>query len=380
MRSRGVSLGRLAGVDVSAEFSTLLIAGLLAWSFAEGLLPAVVPERLPIVYWSVGIVGSLLFLGSLLIHELSHSVVARRNGVGVRGITLWLFGGVAELESDPPGPGAEFRIAAAGPAASFVFAAASFALSLLVGYANGPRVWVVMLGYLAVLNVFLAVFNLLPGAPLDGGRILGSVLWKIRGDRASGMAGAARVGMVVAGLVVAAGFAEMWFTGTMGGLWTVLIGAFLFSAARAELAYYATRAALGGVPVSSVMLHPVQVTSMRATIAEAVHGPFATSSQTALPVVDPNQQIRGLLTMEQVRRVPAERWGVTEASAVMYGLDAAALVSPSDPVGDLVGRIGASAHALVLHEGRLVGLVGPHELQRAARLPAGGNPVTSTST
>lgn len=118
MRSRGIALGRIAGVDVAAELSTLVIAGLLTWSFASGLLPIAVPQRLPIVYWSVGIVGALLFLASLLGHELAHAVIARRNGVGVESITLWMFGGVAQLTGNPPGPGAEFRIAAAGPAAS----------------------------------------------------------------------------------------------------------------------------------------------------------------------------------------------------------------------------------------------------------------------
>ncbi|MEZ5237583.1 MAG: site-2 protease family protein [Microthrixaceae bacterium] len=287
--------------------------------------------------------------------------------------------GVAQLESEPPGPGAEFRIAAAGPAASVVFAAASFALSLLVGFLDGPRVWVVMLGYLAVLNVFLAVFNLLPGAPLDGGRILGSLLWKIRGDRSRGMAGAARVGMVVAGLIVAAGLAEMWFTGTIGGLWTIFIGAFLFTAARAEFEYYRAQATLDTVTASSVMTHPVQVTTTWSTVAEAVHGPFAASSQSALPVVDATQQIRGLVTMEQVRALPAEQWGTTEVARVMSGLDSTAMVAPDDPLSELAGRLGASAHALVLNEGRLVGLIGPRELRAALQAPRGNRHLAGQS-
>ncbi|MCZ7631776.1 MAG: site-2 protease family protein [Microthrixaceae bacterium] len=221
MPSRGVYLGRIAGVEVFAQLSTLVIAGLLTWSFASGLLPASVPDRLPVVYWSVAIVGALLFLASLLGHELSHSVVARHNGVEVEGITLWLFGGVASLKGHAPGPGAEFRIAVAGPVASLVIAAVSAAGSAVVYLFDGPQAWVVMLGYLAVLNGFLAVFNLLPGAPLDGGRILGSILWKLRGDRASGMAGAAKAGTVVAGLIVAGGFAGDVVHGL---LWRVVDG------------------------------------------------------------------------------------------------------------------------------------------------------------
>lgn len=364
MRSRGISLGRIFGVEVSAELSTLVIAALLAWSFASGLLPASVPDRLPVVYWSVAIVGSLLFLSSLLGHELSHSVVARRNGVEVKGITLWLFGGVASLGGNPPGPGAEFRIAAAGPAASVVFGAVSLGASLLVDVLGGPRVWVVMLGYLALLNGFLAAFNLLPGAPLDGGRILGSVLWKVRGDRSKGMAGAAKVGTVVAGLIIAAGFAEMWLTASYGGLWTILIGAFLLSAARAEARFYDAELALRGVVASSVMSHPVQVTAMWSTVSSAVQGPFAASSQSALPVVDSTQQIRGLLTMDQVRAIPAESWDITEVGAVMMDLSSTTMVGPTEPVAKVLEAMGASRHALVLDQGRLVGLIGPDEIRR----------------
>lgn len=364
MPSRGVYLGRIAGVEVFAQLSTLVIAGLLTWSFASGLLPASVPDRLPVVYWSVAIVGALLFLASLLGHELSHSVVARHNGVEVEGITLWLFGGVASLKGHAPGPGAEFRIAVAGPVASLVIAAVSAAGSAVVYLFDGPQAWVVMLGYLAVLNGFLAVFNLLPGAPLDGGRILGSILWKLRGDRASGMAGAAKAGTVVAGLIVAGGFAEMWFTGSYGGLWTVLIGVFLFNAARAEAGYYDAERALSGVHASTVMAHPVQVTSTWSTVAAAVHGPFATSNQTALPVIDATHQIRGMLTMDQVRSTPAESWVTTEVGNLMTDLSSTPMVSPGDPVTAVMEKLGTSRYALVLDQGRLVGLIGPEEIRR----------------
>lgn len=375
MRSRGVYLGRFAGVEVFAQLSTLVIAGLLTWSFASGLLPASVPDRLPVVYWSVAIVGALAFLASLLGHELSHSVVAKHNGVEVEGITLWLFGGVASLKGHAPGPGAEFRIAVAGPAASFVIAAVATAGSALVYALDGPRVWVVMLGYLALLNGFLAVFNLLPGAPLDGGRILGSILWKLRGDRATGMAGAAKAGTVVAGLIVAAGFAEMWFTGSYGGLWTILIGVFLFNAARAEAGYYDAERALSGVSAASVMSHPVQVAGTWSTVASAVHGPFATSAQTALPVVDATQQIRGMLTMDQVRATPVEYWETTEVGNLMTDLTSTPMVSPADPVTAVMERLGTQRYALVLDQGVLVGMIGPEEIRRwveRTRNPAAG--------
>ncbi len=373
MRSRGVALGRIAGVDVAAEFSTLLIAALLTWSFSSALLPTAVPQRLPIVYWSVGIVGALAFLASLLGHEVAHAVVARRNGVGVESITLWMFGGIAQMTGHPPGPGAEFRIAAAGPAASLAIGMLSAGAAIAVNWAGGPDVWVVMLAYLGVLNAFLAVFNLLPGAPLDGGRILGSAMWKLRGDRSKGMHTAAIAGQVVAGLIVLAGFAEMAFTNSFGGLWTVLIGVFLFNGARAEAGYYRADAALSNLTAGQVMLSPVQVVSMWDPVTTAVNGPFSSTSQTAVPVVDESQQIRGLLLLGRVRNLPAETWQTTDVARVMAPLAEVALVSPAQTLNDVVDKLGSSGHALVLDSGRLVGLVGPGQF-RAAALgePAGG--------
>ncbi|MCB1012826.1 MAG: site-2 protease family protein [Microthrixaceae bacterium] len=366
MRSRGIALGRIAGVDVAAELSTLVIAGLLTWSFASGLLPIAVPQRLPIVYWSVGIVGALLFLASLLGHELAHAVIARRNGVGVESITLWMFGGVAQLTGNPPGPGAEFRIAAAGPAASLGIGLAALGGSFAVGWSGGPEVWVVMLAYLGVLNGFLAVFNLLPGAPLDGGRILGSVMWKLQGSRSRGMHVAALAGQVVAALIVLGGFAEMFFTESYGGLWTVLIGVFLFNGARAEANYYRTDATLGALTASQVMVSPVQVLPLWTSVSEAVAGPFSSTQQTAVPVVDADQQIRGLLVLSRVKGLPAQTWPTTEISRVMTPLAEVAMVWPSQPLNDVLNVLGPSAHALVLSEGGLVGLIGPDQIRIAA--------------
>lgn len=368
MTGRGVSLGRIFGINVSAELSVLIIGGLLAWSFSSNLLPVVVPGLVPAVYWSVGIVGALVFLASLLGHELAHSVVARRNDVGVKGITLWLFGGVAELERDPDGPGAEFRIAAAGPAASLAIGALLWASSVGLGAINGPEPWVVMLAWLGVINGFLAVFNLLPGAPLDGGRILGSVLWKIRGDRATGRVGAAQVGKFIAVGLMAFGVLEIWRYENFGGLWTILIGFFLFNAARSEAAFYGAERALAGMTVAGAMLSPVQVTTTWSTVSNAVSGPFAHSSQDALPVVDAAGQVRGLLTMEHVKRLPAQRWDDTQVVELMVPVAAIQLLEPSEPMTDVIGRMGPAGHGLVLDGPKLVGMLGPAEIMRSVEL------------
>lgn len=368
MNGRGIRLGKIAGIEVSADLGVLVIGAFLTWSFSTGVLPAAVPGLEGLTYWLVGAVGTVVFLASLLGHELSHSLVARRNGLRVDGITLWLFGGVARLDGEPKGPGAEFRIAAAGPLASVVFGGALWGLAVGLRAIGGPEVWVVMLGWLGLINVVLAVFNLLPGSPLDGGRILGSVLWKLKGDRAWGRWGAAQVGQVLAVLLIAAGIAEMWFTRSLGGLWTALIGWFLLNAARAEAAYYRAERAVGGLTVAGAMLTPVQVATTWSTIDRVVEGPFAHTSQSAVPVVDGTGQVRGLLLMAAVKRLPAEQWANTQAVDVMVPLVGIAILDPAEPMTEALRQMGSWGYGLVLSGRELVGMLGPHEVRRAVEL------------
>jgi Zn-dependent protease len=363
-----VRLGRIFGIEVSADLGVLLIGGFLAWNFSTFVLPSAVPGHVGMTYWSVGIVGAVLFLASLLGHEMSHSVVARRNGLEVDGITLWLFGGVATLRGDPEGPGAEFRIAAAGPASSIVMGALFWGASWALSAVGGPDVWVVMLAWLGLINVFLAVFNLLPGSPLDGGRILGSVLWKVRGDRITGRLGAAQVGKVIAVLLILAGFAEMWLTESFGGIWTAMIGWFLFNAARAEANFYSTERAVAGLTVAGAMLSPVQVCTTWTTIDKVVEGPLAHSAQSAVPVVDVAGQVRGLLLLEQIKRIPAERWTTTQAADAMVPSAQVAMLDPTSPMTEVVEQVGWWGYGLVIEGRDLVGMVGPAEVRRAVEL------------
>lgn len=238
MTRGAIRLGRIFGIDVSANIGVLGIGALLTWSLAVSILPDGAPGLVSMAYWAVAFLGALCFLGSLLLHELAHSVVARRNQVEVDGITLWLFGGVSQFRTDPATPGADFRITAAGPGTSLLLGAAFFGLSEALSAVGGPAVHVVMLEWLALINIVLAVFNLLPGAPLDGGRLVAAALWKLRGDRTAGRIGAAKAGRVVGAGLMALGGVEIYLLGGGSGLWTVLIGWFLFNAARSELTHY----------------------------------------------------------------------------------------------------------------------------------------------
>jgi Zn-dependent protease len=198
------------------------------------VLPAALPHQPAVVYWAAAAAAALVFAGSLLAHELAHSLVAQRNGVRVRSITLWMLGGVAELAGEPPNAVADLRIALAGPAASLAQAAVFGGVALAISYSGGSAVAVAAAVWLAVMNGALAVFNMLPGAPLDGGRVLRAVLWRIYQDRMRAAVAAARAGRYLGFAIIAVGLAELLVWGSLGGLWLMLIGWFLTSAARAE--------------------------------------------------------------------------------------------------------------------------------------------------
>lgn len=369
MRQGSIRLGNILGVPLSMDLGVLVIGGLLTWGLATIILPNGAPGLVDSVYWSVGVVGALLFLASLLAHELAHAVVARRNDVEVEGITLWLFGGFAQFKNEPRTPGAEFRITAAGPAASIglgvLFLISAFGLSRV----GVPGVYTTMLAWLGIINGFLGVFNLIPGAPLDGGRILAAALWWFRGDRASGRIGAATVGKFVGGGLIGLGLFELFALGGFAGLWTILIGWFLFNAARAEHTHFVGRRALGAVTVGEAMGPLPETVTTWTSVAELVEGPLSHTSRSFVAVVDWQGRFVGVVGMDAVRRVAADKWSATEVVdiAAMESVGAAA---PHEQLTDALERVVATggSHLVVEHDGRPVGFIGPEEVRRAIEI------------
>jgi Zn-dependent protease len=216
--------GRIAGIPVGASWSALLIALLIAWSLAGRLLPAQAPGLVPGAYWLAGLAGAGLFLGSLLAHEVGHALVARRAGLRVRGITLWLLGGVALLEDEPVSPRDELRVALVGPAVSLALAVAFGLAAVALSVAGSPAVAVAVAAWLAVGNLALALFNLLPAAPLDGGRVLRGLLWRRSGNRARASVVAATAGQWVGAGLIGYGLLGALTGWGFGSLWTALVG------------------------------------------------------------------------------------------------------------------------------------------------------------
>jgi Zn-dependent protease len=224
-------LGRIAGIPIGVNWTWLLVFAFLVWSLASSVFPDTNPGLSTAEYAGMGIAAALLFFGSLLLHELGHAVQARREGVQIDGITLWIFGGVARLRGTFPSAGAEFRIAIAGPIVTAVLAGAFVGLVALTHFGTAVDGMFAWLGY---INLLLLAFNLLPALPLDGGRIFRSALWRLRRDFVWATVLAARVGQAFTVLMMVAGVAILLFGGVSSGLWFVLLGWFLLGAAAAE--------------------------------------------------------------------------------------------------------------------------------------------------
>jgi len=364
-------LGRIAGIPVGASWSVLLIAALFAWSLAGSILPGLVPGLVPSTYWAAAVVATGLFLGSLLAHEVGHALVARRAGLRVRGITLWLLGGVAQLEDEPASPGDDLRVAIVGPAISLAlavgFGVAAAGLALL----GAPALAVAVLGWLAVANVALAVFNLIPAAPLDGGRVLRAALWRWRGDREAAAVTAARAGRVFGFGLVGLGLLETLVTGTFSGVWLALIGWFLISAATAEEQQARMGSRLSGVLVGDVMTeHPVMADATM-TLEEFVDRLAMSHRFSCYPLVDHSGRLTGLVTLNRVRAVPPNRRSDTRLRDIACPPEGVPTAHPDEPLLTLLPRMRGctDGRAVVLDEhDRVIGVVSSTDISRALQL------------
>jgi Zn-dependent protease/CBS domain-containing protein len=365
--NENLSLGRIAGIHVGLNWSLLVVAALIAWSLATGILPSAAPGQTSGAYWTAGVVSAVVFLASLLAHELAHSVVAVRRGVRVEGITLWLFGGVSRFSSETSSPGAQALITFVGPLTSLVLGAVFFLASVALGGGANPGLLAATLSWLGYINILLGVFNLLPAFPLDGGRLLQSLIWLRTGDRQRSTSIAARIGMVFAFLLIAYGLATFVFAGSLiGGIWSIFLGWFLLSAARAEEAGGLIRQALSGISVAEVMTpDPVQAPD-EITVEDALHGYVLASRHSTFPTHDAAGRLSGLLTMAALKNVAPGARRSTLVKEITCPLDRVSTASPGDAVANLLGLSGgcSEGRTLVVAGGRLVGIVSPSDISR----------------
>ncbi|HEY0700394.1 MAG TPA: site-2 protease family protein [Micromonospora sp.] len=361
-------LGRIAGVPVGVNWSVLVIFVLIAWALSASQFPAAYPGHPWWAYALAGVSAAVVFFVGLLAHEVSHSVVAKRNGLPVQGITLWLFGGVSELGGEARSPGAELRIAGVGPLVSMLLGMAFGVLAAGLALAGERGLLFGTFAWLAAINVILAVFNVLPAAPLDGGRLLRAALWKLHGDRNRAAVTAARAGRFLGALLIAFGLWRLFTGAAVGGLWLALIGWFLIGAAGVEERQARLGGTLAGVRVRDVMTPGPQTVTADVTVADFVGHHLFAYRHSALPIVADDRPV-GLVTLDRVRQVAAERRDGTRLGDVACRSDELVLADPEEMLVDLLPRLNdcADGRALVVSGGHLVGIVSPSDISRAVQ-------------
>ena len=369
MHGRDWQIGRILGIPIRVHASWFLVFLFVTWTLATGYLPGALPGLSPGRYWGMGGIAALLLFVSVLLHELGHSYVALRYRIPIRQITLFVFGGLAQMKREPPGPRAEFLIAIAGPLVSFGLGALCLGLVSLAESASiAPRLrgLLVLGGLLGMVNVQLGLFNLIPGFPLDGGRALRAGLWAWSKDFNRATSHASMIGLGIALLIGLLGAAMMVaaLTGLVPGAlvtnggWVVVMGAFLFAAARASQRQAALRSALASVCVRDLMVRAVVTLPPDLTLEEAVNRYFLPLGYGGFPVTEDGRLV-GLLTVREVQALPSSLWPWRRVRQVLVPASSALVVSPETSVMVALDQmLQQGSDRLIVTEGeQLVGLV-----------------------
>jgi Zn-dependent protease len=366
MNRGGIRIARIAGIQITADWSVLVIGALLAYGMAEGAVPISVPGTPAWLAWVVGVISATLLIASLTAHELAHALLARQRGVAVEGIKLWLFGGVAQMGGDWLTARTEMLVAAIGPAVTGALAALFIGASWLLVQAGAPPLVILVAEWLAAVNILLLVFNLIPAFPLDGGRILRGFIWSRTRNRMTATVAAARAGRFFAVLLIGLGVLDLFFVNAVGGLWLMLIGWFLDSAARGEANGEQARHALEGVLVGDVMSkNPVIVPSW--ITVELLVDQYVMGHQfTSFPTHSIDGRIDGLVTMRGIKQVPPQQRGNRRAIDIAIPVDRVPTARQDEQLTDLLKRVGPASdgRAMVYDGGTLVGIVSPSDVAR----------------
>lgn len=367
MQGGRIPLGRAAGIPVGAHWSVLAIFGLITIILGASILPSAVPDRSAAAYGTVAVIGAIVFLASLLAHELAHALVAQSYGVKVTRITLWLLGGVAELAENPRTPRAEFRIAVVGPLASLGVAVAAFGAAYLTRQWFDPLVLAAII-WLGLVNAIVAVFNMLPGAPLDGGRVLRAFLWRRSGDREQASLTAASFGRALGFGFIVLGLVQAVFA-TAGGLWLVLIGWFMLMAAAAERTAASARQQFAGLLAKDVMTRQFDVAPEWWQVETFLTSTPGLSRGGVFPVVSYEGQPVGVVSLEELVSAARDNRAAAPIRDVARELPDDAIVGFETDLGSLVTKVplrfGRDLVA-VMDGQRLAGVITPDAIVRHA--------------
>ena len=364
MFGQRIKLFKLLGFEVRIDWSWIIIAVLIVWSLSKGVFPSYYKNLSAQAYWWMGIIGAAGLFLSIIAHELSHSLVARKYGLQMKGITLFIFGGVAEMEDEPPSARAEFMMAIAGPLSSILIALVLYGIQAAGKQAGLAAPVTGVVGYLAMINGILAVFNLLPAFPLDGGRVLRSILWGVKKNLRWATYVSSRIGSGFGVLLIVLGVIQVFRGNFVGGMWWFLIGMFLQRAATMSYQQLVTRRALEGEPVRRFMKTDAVTVPPSISLEQLVEDYIYKYHFKMFPVVEDHDRLLGCVTTKQIKEIPREEWSRRTVA------DLASQCSPEntiEPQADamkalsIMKQTGAS-RLMVVEAGRLIGIIALKDL------------------
>lgn len=388
MQKNGLRLGRIFGIEIYIDWSWILIFALVVFNLAAGVFPSLHPEWGNVLRWGTAVAAALLFFASVLAHELAHSVVAKARGLPVSRIVLFLFGGVSNIEREPKSPGTEFVMAIVGPLTSLVLGIVFLLLGgarvLFSGELIGAPLRMLsrldpistLFLWLGPVNLALAVFNMVPGFPLDGGRVLRAILWALTKNRSRATQWASYLGqgiawlMIIVGISMALGVDIPFFgTGVVGGLWLAFIGWFLNNAASQSYRQVVLEDMLAGISVASLMRPAAMSVSPDLPLSTLVYDYIMNSEERAFPVVD-GECLVGLVSLADVQQIPKEQWDTTPVAKVMTPEDKLTVATPREQASQALNDIAAKdvRQIPVVQEGRLVGMLRRADIMRYLQL------------
>jgi Zn-dependent protease/predicted transcriptional regulator len=363
MFGRRITLFKMLGFEVRVDASWLLIAFLITWSLAVGVFPNELPGLLTGTYWWMGIAGALGLFGSIVIHEFSHSIVARHYGVPMKGITLFIFGGVAEMEEEPPNPKTEFLMAIAGPLASVAIGGVFYAIGV-AARTSWPIEFLAVVGYLSSTNWLLAGFNMIPAFPLDGGRVLRAALWQRSGNLVRATRTAAFAGSSFGTLLIVGGVLQLLWGNFVGAVWWFLLGMFLRMVSAASYHRVLLQSVLKGEPVRRFMNRNLVSVPPDITVQDLVDNYIYKYHRKMFPVVTDSQQLVGCVSTEQVKKLPRSEWSQHNLREIAQPCSRQNTITPDTDAAKVLSIIGRAEDSplLVVENDQLVAFVSPQDL------------------
>lgn len=362
-----VKLGRPFGIPLEADASWFLVFFLVAFSLTTSYFPAALPHRGPVLYTVLGVFTALAFFGSLVMHELAHSLVARRGGLKIAKVTLFIFGGISQMTDEPKSPGHELRLALAGPGTSVLIGLLCLGIRAGMIALGWPGEAWVPFEYLGLINLFLAAFNMLPGYPLDGGRVFRAILWGVTKDALKATRWASRTGQAIGmGLIALGAYGVL--KGDYNLVWFAVIGWFLSNMSAAAYQQQLTRVMLAGVPLKDIMSSPAVLAPADLSLEEMAHSYFLGGRHSRYPVVEDGHVI-GMIDLERTKAVPREQWSNTSVRDVAARDLQDIVAAPTASVESVLSRFepGQPGAVLVVEDRRLAGIVTAGDIIRLIR-------------